>query len=425
MPVRHGRLKRHSPSAGLIKLIATGAAVILVASTSIAAFAALDVASSANTVHLAQAPTAKKTAATAAQHSSVGEVNLLLVGTDTRTGQGGAYSSQSELAGSSGAGNNDVNILLHIAANHKSVSVVSIPRDLEIPFPDCPNGSGGTTPATGQAMMNTALLRGGLSCAVLATEQLTGLQIPYAAEISFDGTTAMSDALGGVTVCLASPVVDSYTNPPLNLSAGQHTLVGPQALSFLRSRHGVGDGSDLGRISNQQVYMSALVRQVLKSSTFENPLTLYRVAKAAVSNMTLSDTLANPSLLISILNAVRGVGTSNIVFLQYPTIADPANVNRVVPNPTAAGALNTALDHDQPVALTGTTGVGSQAQSTPAPVAAAAPAATAAATPRATAAGGTATPSAAPAPTSATVALPSTVTGQTAAQQTCTRGNNL
>src|SRR6185437_10643347 len=136
---------------------------------------------------------------------------------------------------------------------------------------------------------NTTLSTGGLSCVVLTAEALTGLTIPYAAEISFDGVSAMSDAVGGVTVCLATPLTDPYVG--LNLPAGQQTLVGAQALAFVRSRHGVGDGSDLGRISNQQLFLSALLRTVTSAGVLTNPLTLYTLAKAATSNATLSDTL--------------------------------------------------------------------------------------------------------------------------------------
>lgn len=405
--VRHGRLKKSSVVRVVAKLVLAAFAVVVVSAGGVAAIATWDVVRSVKPgVHLATLP--GHTAQAAPTVGAIqGGVNLLLVGSDTRTGQGGAYSSASELAGSSGAGNNDVTMLVHIAQNHKSVTVVSFPRDMELPIPACPNGSG-TTPSTSQAMMNTTLSRGGLSCTVLTVEQLTGVTIPYAAEISFDGVSAMSDAVGGVTVCLATAVNDDYTNPPLHLAAGEQTLVGPMALSFLRSRHGVGDGSDLGRISSQQVFMSALARKVVSGGVLGNPLELYKLAKAAVTNMTLSDTLTNPTTLVQIGMALKSVGLQNMVFLQYPVVTDPADVNRVLPDQVAGPILDSALVNDQPVTLTGTTGRAAQL---------ATPSASATATP------GTATaestPSTAP---SGTVQLPSSITGQTAAEQTCTKG---
>jgi LCP family protein required for cell wall assembly len=265
-------------------------------------------------------------------------------------------------------------------------------------------------------MLNMALYRGGLSCAVSTIESLTGLTIPFAAGISFDGVTAMSDAIGGVTVCIASPVNDPYTTPALHLAAGEQTLVGPMALSFLRSRHGVGDGSDLGRISNQQVFMSALMRKIVSGGVLANPFQLYPLAKAATSSMVLSDTLTSPTTLVQIALALKDTGLSNMVFLQYPTVTDPSNANRVIPQTSAASVLNAALVADQPVQLSGAPGRAAVI----APTTPAAPAPT-------TAPGATSTPVPSPVPTTAApsnaVVLPQSVTGQTAAQQTCTKGN--
>jgi LCP family protein required for cell wall assembly len=421
--IRHGRLRRSHPIATLAKVLAALVAVVLVSGVSVAAIATWDVASSIKKgVHLAQLPGSTQSVGPAPQIGAIkGGVNLLLVGTDTRTGQGGAYQSEEELEGSSGAGNNDVTILLHIAEDHQSATVVSFPRDLMIPFPSCPDPDGGSYSSSSYTMLNTALTRGGLPCPVLVVSKLMdGLTIPFAAEISFDGVAAMSSAVGGVTVCLATPVKDPYTNPQLDLPAGQQTLVGAEALSFLRSRHGVGDGSDLGRISNQQVFLSALVRKVKDGGVLGNPLQLYPLAKAAASNMQLSDTLENPSTMVQIALALKNINLNNVVFLQYPVYTDPDDVNRVVPNESSAEALTAALLADQPIQLTGTTGRAAEvATDTPA-----APDATAtdAATPPA---GDGATDAATPPATDATgpVQLPSDIVGQTASQQTCSKGN--
>jgi LCP family protein required for cell wall assembly len=342
---------------------------------------------------------------------SDGEVNLLLTGSDTRTNQAG-FQDKANLDASSGSGNNDVNILLHISTDHKNVTVVSFPRDMEVAVPACTTESGAPVAASRQTMLNTTLKRGGLSCVVSTIQSLTGLSIPYAAVISFNGVIAMSDAIGGVTVCLATPVKDKYTTPPLDLAAGEHSLVGPIALSFLRSRYGVGNGGDLGRISNQQVFMSALVRKIQDGGVLRDPIKLYKLATAARSNVTPTDTLNNPLTLVSIGLALKNVGAANTVFLQYPTLADPLDQNRVIPDTTAAAILNKALVDDRPVRLTGTTGVGAELpQGTPTPSASAAPPSTA-------------NPPASGRPSGGSVELPSTVTGQRADQQTCTKGNN-
>ncbi|UAJ81274.1 LCP family protein [Leifsonia sp. ZF2019] len=426
-PVRHGRLRRRGAVGYVFGLLAAAMAVVLVSVGGVAAYAVWDVARSVKTgVKLVSLPghTQQAIPDVAAME---GGINLLIAGTDSRSGLGGIYESADEQDASSGEGNNDVTMLLHIAQDHKSMMVVSFPRDLMIAIPDCPAQNGdGTIDGSSYAQFNTALSRGGLPCVVLTVEKLTGLTIPFGAIINFAGVSAMSTAVGGVSVCLATPVEDKYTNPPLDLPAGDNELVGDEALSFLRSRHGVGDGSDLGRISNQQVFLSALARKVVSGGVLSNPVQLYGLAKAAVQNVTPSESLSNPTTLVQIALAVKDTGLENMVFVQYPTVTDPDNVNRVIPQSSAAKALNEALVNDVPVKLTGTTGRAAEdpsATSTPAPTdtgAATDPgAATDAGSPPADA-------PAAPAPTDtgAAVELPSSITGQTAAQVTCTKGNN-
>jgi len=416
--VRHGRLPVRTARGPVARLIASVLAVAAVSATAVTAYAVEDTVSSLKpSIHLVSA-SGKSVAAPPSVGAESGAVNILLAGTDTRTGQGGQFSTADELAGSSGAGNNDVTMVLHLSADHTHATVISIPRDLMVPIPSCPTAGGGSTWAQSSAQFNTTLSTGGLSCVVLTAEALTGLSIPYAAEISFDGVIAMSNAVGGVTVCLATPVTDPYVG--LELPAGQQTLVGQQALAFVRSRHGVGDGSDLGRISNQQLFLSALLRKATSAGTLGNPFTLYSLAKAATSNIQLSDTLASPTTLVSIALALKSVPLSDFVFLQYPAMTDPDNPNRVVPEPDGVSALKQALAADVPVVLTGHTGDGTvSATATPTPTPAPSSAATAPATPTTPATGSTPSPT----PSSTDVALPSDVTGQTADEQTCTKGN--
>ena len=346
-----------------------------------------------------------------------GGANILLAGTDTRTGQGGEFSTDDQLDGSSGAGSNDVTMVLHISADHSSAAVISIPRDLEVPVPECPDGSGGTIDAQDRAMFNTTLAEGGLSCVVLTAEQLTGLTIQYAATIDFDGVIAMADAVGGVTVCLDAPVLDPSAG--LDLPAGEQTLGGATALGFVRTRYGVGDGSDLGRISNQQVFLSALVRKVMSEGVLTNPILLYRLASTAATSIQASASLASPATMVSMALALKDMSLSNIVFLQYPAVTDPDDVNRVVPDDDAASALIAALASDDPLQLTGTLGVGATAGTAPVP-----PAPQPSSTPSAGGAVRGHGPAATPVPAAAPVALPSSINGQTADQPTCSKAND-
>ena len=399
-PMRHGRVHHPHPILSIVKVLTGVTAVLIVSATAVAAAAVYGTVSNIPPgIHLTHLAGASLAPAAPSIGPITGEVNIVLAGSDTRTNQVG-YQSKDQLAGSSGAGNNDVTMLLHISANHTSATVVSFPRDL-VSIPLCGK-------SISHAMFNTTLAIG-LSCTVNTVEKMTGLTIPYAGIITFNGVTGMSNAVGGVTVCLATPIKDLYTEPQLDLAAGQQTLVGDMALSFLRSRHGVGDGSDLGRISNQQIFLSALTRKIVSGGVLSNPLTLFKLANAAVANVRFSDTLANPSTLVSIALALKGLDLSKIVFVQYPTGSDPAYPNRVVPLLGPAAALTAALKSDQPISLTGKLGRAAVADPN------------AVTTPISTPTGAATTaPGATPAPS--TIALPSTITGQRADQSTCTKG---
>jgi LCP family protein required for cell wall assembly len=404
LPIRHGRLKPGSPVVTLLRGIAIAVAVVLVGGGSVIGIAIWQVASSIKP-GVTLTDRGGHTITPPPDIGAIeGGVNLLLVGTDTRTGQVG-FQDKGNLAGSSGAGNNDVNMLLHIAADHTSATVVSIPRDLIVSIPACPRSNGTTHPAAAGAMFNYGLSYGGLNCVVLETEQLTGVTIPYAAEISFDGVIGMSDAVGGVDVCLAAPLKDAHVG--LNLPAGNTTLVGQDALAFVRTRYGVADGSDIGRISNQQIFLSALARKLTSSGVLRNPVALYSIAKSAANNMTLSSSLANPNAMVSIALALKDIGLANVVFVQYPTVPDPQAAGRVLAVQSAAAVLNGALVADQPVRLSGSLGRAAilDPNATPAP----------ASTPTSST-----TPSTPPSGTGAVV-LPPAVTGQTADQQTCSK----
>ncbi|WP_068211107.1 LCP family protein, partial [Rathayibacter tanaceti] len=352
---RHGRLRRQSGVRFVARIVAACVGVGVLSTVCIIAIAVSMIAGSAR----ASVDLGIDTGDTAPEIGAIeGGVNILLAGSDSADGSAaGAYGDRSENL-------NDVTMLMHISADHSTVEVVSFPRDLYVPIPSCTDpATGAVSPAVDSAKINTSLEAGGLACTVQTVEQLTGLDIPYAALIQFEGVIEMSNAVGGVDVCVASPIEDEYTG--LNLDAGTHTLVGAEALAFLRTRHGVGDGSDLTRISSQQVYLSSLVRKVKSASTLSNPVNLYGLARAAVSNMQLSTSLENVNTLVSIGLAVKDVDLANVVFVQYPTVIDG---NGVYPSAEAAASLNAALLADQPIALSGTTGGGSQAPgSTPAP----------------------------------------------------------
>jgi LCP family protein required for cell wall assembly len=397
---RHGRLKRHHPFKTIAALLAGVLAVAGISTAGVAAYAAYDVAASLKpAVKLVDS---KGKVVTPGLGAMDGAFNVLLAGSDSGGGNA-AY-------GERGENLNDVTMLLHVSADHKNATVVSFPRDMYVPIPSCPDPKGGSFDAMSRQKINNSLSYGGLACTVLTVEKLTGLDIPYAGVIQFDGVIEMSNAVGGVPVCVAGDISDPYTG--LNVKAGENTLQGPQALAFLRTRHGVGDGSDLGRISNQQVFLSSLVRTIKSADTLANPVKVYALAKAATSNISLSESLNNPTTIASMAMALKNIDVAKVVFVQYPNHYEG---DGVAPTKDAAATLMQALQNDKPVTLTGDTGVGSEADpNAPAQTPATQAPSDASATPPAD--GST------PAPTDgSSVELPSDVHGQTAAQVTCSK----
>ncbi len=396
---RHGRLRSH-PWATFGKVVASVVAVAVVSVLGIAGVAAVNLVSDTKqSIHLDGSQKVPDIAALK------GGVNILVAASDTRSGQGGAWGT---LDDSSGVGNNDVTMLLHLSADHTHAIVVSFPRDLMVPVPEC-----GDNDARELAQFNTTLSEGGMSCVVDTVESLTGITIPFAGLITFQGVVAMSNAVGGVPVCVGGDGIDD-PDTSLTLSPGEHTLQGQDAAEFLRTRHGVGDGSDLARISNQQVFLSSLVRTIFSDGTLSNPVKLWGLAKATVSNVQLSDSLNSVTTLYQIALAMKDLDWNDITFVQYPTVEDPDDPNRVIPDDDEAQTLVDAIKNDQNVQLTGGTGDGSvtaDGQSTPQPSASGVSPSDKAAKPGST-----------PAPTSTPVQLGDNVHGQTAATQTCSNG---
>ncbi|WP_445443225.1 LCP family protein [Clavibacter sp. km1a] len=398
---RHGRLPRPRAARTLLVGSAMALAVLLVSGFSIITIAAWDLNRSvqANTVDISDG-TEQTTVGVGALD---GGFNVLLAGSDTRQGQGDGY-------GKTDGALNDVNMVLHVSADHSQATVVSLPRDMVVPIPSCERSDGsGMAPAMSAQPLNTALSDGGLPCVAKTVAQFTGLDIPYAALIEFNGVIEMSNAVGGVPVCLASPLKDKRTD--LDLPAGVTPLQGKQALQFLRTRHAVGDGSDLARISNQQVFLSALVRTMKQSSTLSDPTRVYGLAKAAVDNMQRSTSL-DYQTMASMALALKDIPLDQVRFLQYPGTTNGTGVyaGKVQPLKTDGDQVMQLLKADAPFEVkAGNTGLGAVAEKPSQPAATPAPSASSGAT------GGSA-----PAASSPTV-LPEAVTGTDAGTVTCSK----
>jgi len=332
-----------------------------------------------------------------------GPLNLLLVGSDSRQGTGnGVFGTEtSNLA--------DVIILLHISADRKNAVGLSFPRDLMVPWPACPSTTGGPGYyAQSLGQINATIANGGPGCTLLTVEALTGLKIPYLAMVDFNGVIELANAVGGVEVCVAEDINDEYTHT--YLKAGMHNLQGLQALQFLRTRHGVGDGSDLSRISNQQVYLTALVRKLKGKDVLNNPVALMSLAQTAARNMKLSDTLSDPAQLVGVANALKAIPMKKITFLQLPSVGGmPApNEGRVQPDYEKAQVLFEMLQADEPMILGTANNTGSGSVVAPTP------------TPKPTKSS-TKSPTPKPTPTATITPLPDWAQGTNASTTTCSK----
>ena len=279
--------------------------------------------------------------------------NILVIGSDTRSNSqdcslGGAC-SPAQATGGSGANlstvgaHADVEILVHISADRTNMTVMSIPRDTMMTVPACTGNGASEVPHYDR--INSTLTYGP-ACTVTAVHDLTGLGINHFIMVDFSGVVQISDAVGGVTVCVDNNVYDPYSH--LKLTKGTHTLKGVAALEFLRTRHGFGDGSDIGRTVAQHLFLAAVQRKVESAGTLLNPVTLYHLANTATSAVTVDSGLGSVTDLARLAVTVAQVPTNRTTFLTMPTVPDPQNNNVVIPA-ASAEALFTKIADDVPL----------------------------------------------------------------------------
>jgi LCP family protein required for cell wall assembly len=267
-------------------------------------------------------------------------INILVIGTDSRESAadcrlGGACD------GAAGNGNADVEMLLHISADRSNATVMSIPRDTMTQIPACSGGGSSTGGYYG--MINSALAYGP-GCQVATVHALTGIPIDHFMMVDFAGVVQMSNAVGGVQVCVDNNVYDTYSH--LKLAKGSHTLQGVAALEWLRSRHGFGDGGDLGRTYAQHMFLSSLMRSVKSAGTLTDPAALYSLADAATKALTVDSGLGSIGKLLGLADDINKVSTKRTTFTTMQTEQDPANRDRLVVGPNAK-SLFAAIINDQ------------------------------------------------------------------------------
>ncbi|WP_309234536.1 LCP family protein [Nocardia sp. XZ_19_385] len=261
-----------------------------------------------------------------------GATDILLVGVDSRTDAHGNPLSADERAmlhaGDEVGMNTDTIMLVRVPNDGRSATAISIPRDsyVEVPGigPSKINSAYGATKLTlkekllaqgvSESSAETQSIQAGRQALIKSVGTLTGLTVDHYAEISFLGFVLLTDAVGGVEVCLNEPVDEWMSGA--DFPAGRQRLNGAQALSFVRQRHNLPRG-DIDRIVRQQVFLAQLTNQMLSARTLSNPMRLQDLSSAVGRTVVLDGSWD----VISFLKQLKDLSGGHVKFETIP-VAD-------------------------------------------------------------------------------------------------------
>ncbi len=266
--------------------------------------------------------------------------NILLIGSDTRTGGNG------RIGGDTGCNCSDTVMLLHISPGHHVVTVISMPRDTEVPILACSpsdhtNGQQAQPGVT--EPINYTLSYGGPICTWKTIDSVTGIHVDHFVQLDFTGFEKIIDDIGGVNVCL--PAATDVAKSGLHLSAGRHHIYGAQALAFWRTREDVGFGTDTQRIQRDQYLMASLVQGIEHSGLLNSPTEVLKVVGDAADAMT-TDSEFTQSEMLNTADSLHGLTAKSVQFITAPNLPYPQNPNKLILQQPQANELFYALAHD-------------------------------------------------------------------------------
>jgi len=285
----------------------------------------------------------KRPVSSADRGTNLKPMNILVMGSDTRA----LGTTEFGTTADAGGARSDTTLIVHLSGDRKSAVVVSVPRDSMTHAPsNCKNPN--SPVADGPIRMwNANFSLGGPACLIRTLEGNTGIRIDHFMVLNFLGFQSMVEALGSVEVCVPTAINDSYSG--LHLPAGRSRVNGAQALAFVRARHNVGtDGSDLGRISRQQAFLSAMVQEATSSKLLLRPDKLFGFLDAATKSLTTDPALANLNALREVAQSAIGLKPSQVRFVTVPVQEYPPDHNRVQWT-SAADALWKSIRDDTPL----------------------------------------------------------------------------
>ncbi|WP_317621205.1 LCP family protein [Streptomyces sp. CBMA123] len=290
-------------------------------------------------------------------------LNILVIGTDSRQGLGRDYGD----AGSTGHA--DTTLLFHVAKDRSNATVVSIPRDLMVPIPECQDTTGKKIPGSARDMFNNSLGQGGrdAGCTWKTVEKMTGIRVDHFVQVNFEAVKTLSTAVGGVEVCAAKDIDDKDSH--LKMPKGRHVVQGEEALAFVRTRHAVGFGGDLTRIPLQQQFISSMIRKIKSDDTLTSPSKLYQLADAATKALTVDSGIGSVDKLKDLTQDISKVDTKNITFTTVPVLDDPKDQDRLILRQPDAGQVFSMIAGDRSLTETATPPAGATTPAAPAPAA--------------------------------------------------------
>jgi LCP family protein required for cell wall assembly len=256
--------------------------------------------------------------------------NWLITGSDSR--QGLTRKQERKLAtGHDVSGmRSDTIMVLHMPANGNRAVLISLPRDSYVPIP-----------GHGFDKINAAYAIGGPRLLAETVQNVTGLRIDHYMGIGFGGFVHVVDAIGGVRLCLKTPLVDPAAG--LHLHKGCQVLNGAEALGFVRTRHNFAT-ADLQRIQNQRVFLRALLRKLTSAGVIANPLSGLPAASGVAGTLTV-DRGTHLLQLLQVAFALRNPITTTVPIAG--NIMTPSGQDALKWNTTAALKLFHEIRDDQ------------------------------------------------------------------------------
>ena len=268
--------------------------------------------------------------------------NVLILGSDSRAGANAKLNT-----GNVSGARSDTALVMHIPEGRKKAVAVSIPRDTLVTRPKCTKANGSSVASAKRVMFNSIYSQVGPACVVKTVEQMSGVRMDHYVEVDFAGFKNLVDAIGGVTITVDQDIHD--TSSGLDLTKGTHKLNGTQSLQFVRTRHGIGDGSDLGRIGLQQQFMLALLTEIQKQDLLGSPVKAYKIADQLTAALTTDSELASLTKLAEFGRSLNGVNPSTMETIMLPVAYDKVDPNRVVAAEPQASTLWKAVRSDSTI----------------------------------------------------------------------------